>query len=114
MASTSSPLILTRVRRVATFVYGGTLFAVTKRLNDFLPVSYLLCMCWWQAEKRLYNTNGNPNIGCHAVSQGCFETPLGWFPRYVHTRDLCYDATRHTVAIFVMATNSDSAFCRQT
>jgi hypothetical protein len=52
MASTSSPLILTRVRRVATFVYGGTLFAVTKRLNDFLPVSYLLCMCWWQAEKR--------------------------------------------------------------
>jgi hypothetical protein len=49
MSSTSSPLILTRV---ATFVYGGTSFAVMKRLNDFLPLSYLLCICWWQAEKR--------------------------------------------------------------
>ena len=48
MSSTSSQLILARV---GTFVYGGTLFAVTKRLNDFLPVSYLLCACWWQAEK---------------------------------------------------------------
>jgi hypothetical protein len=48
MSSTSSLLILTRV---ATFVYGGILFALTKTLDNFFPVSYLLCACWWQVEK---------------------------------------------------------------
>ena len=52
MFSTSSPLILTRV---ATFIYGGTLFAVTKRLHDFLPVSYLLCILLVAGRETLYN-----------------------------------------------------------
>jgi len=45
-----------------------------------------------------------PCLCCHTVSQGCFETLLGWFPRYVRTCDLCYDMTCHMVAIFVMDT----------
>ncbi len=84
--------------------------------------SSMLChsQIHWPILSLTLTLNPPPHSYCYAVSQGLFESLLGWSQHvYTHmikavwSQDLYYNVTCHMFAIFVMNTNSNSAFCQQ-